>query len=236
MNAREEILSAVRSALAGAKRPDAIARGDNEKARQRLGDHRANLIPARGRLGAKARVDLFIREAEKVNATLARVSSVSGVPREVTRYLTKNNLPTTLKVAPGALEPFIPWTKQTLLNLEKRRATGADSTCVSHAFAGVAETGTLVLLSGPGSPTTLNFLPSTHIIIVLAAEIVGDYEEVWARMRKENTETNGRFMPRTVNWITGPSRTADIEQTLLLGAHGPHRLHIVIVDEETPFP
>jgi L-lactate dehydrogenase complex protein LldG len=38
-------------------------------------------------------------------------------------------------------------------------------------------------------------------------------------------------MPRNVNWITGPSRTADIEQTLLLGAHGPQRLHIVIVDE-----
>ena len=236
MNAREEILGAVRSALAGTKRPDAIARGDSAKARQRLGDHRANLIPARGRLGAKARVDLFIREAEKVAATLARVSSLSGVPREVARYLAKNNLPMILKVAPGASEPFIPWTKQTLLSVEEGPADDADSTSVSRAFAGVAETGTLVLLSGPSSPTTLNFLPPTHIVIVSAAEIVGDYEEVWARMRTENTEADGRFMPRTVNWITGPSRTADIEQTLLLGAHGPHRLHIVIVDEETPSP
>ena len=205
-------------------------------ARRRLGDHRANLIPARGRLGAKARLDLFIREAEKVNATLARVSSASGVPREVARYLAKNNLPMTLKVAPGGPNLFIPWTKQTLLSVEEGPADGADSTSVSRAFAGVAETGTLVLLSGPGSPTTLNFLPPTHIVIVSAAEIVGDYEEVWARLRTENTETEGRFMPRAVNWITGPSRTADIEQTLLLGAHGPHRLHIVIIDEETPSP
>ena len=236
MNAREEILGAVRSALSGTKRPDAIAQGDPEKARGRLGDHRANLIPARGRLGVKARLDLFIREAEKVNATLARVSSASGVPREVARYLAKNNLPMTLRTAPGTPDLFIPWTKQTLLSVEEGPADGADSTSVSRAFAGVAETGTLVLLSGPESPTTLNFLPPTHIIIISAAEIVGDYEEVWARLRTEKTGKDGRFMPRAVNWITGPSRTADIEQTLLLGAHGPQRLHIVIVDEETPSP
>jgi len=233
-DARSDILSAVKSALRKA--------GVREKAdstvvvspSQRLGEPRANLIPARGRLGTKARVDLFIREAEQASATVARVSSLSGVPREVARFLAKNNLPMTLKVAPGISEPAIPWTRETLLSVEEGRADGSESASVSRAFAGIAETGTLVMLSGPDNPTTLNFLPPTHVVVISASEIVGDYEESWKSLREKGQQ--GRFMPRAVNWITGPSRTADIEQTLLMGAHGPQRLHIVIVDEENPAP
>jgi L-lactate dehydrogenase complex protein LldG len=94
---------------------------------------------------------------------------------------------------------------------------------VSHAFGGVAESGTLVLTSGRDNPTTLNFLPDTHIVVIDAKDIAGDYETLWARLRGQGA------MPRTVNWITGPSRSADIEQTLILGAHGPRRLHVMVV-------
>jgi L-lactate dehydrogenase complex protein LldG len=89
----------------------------------------------------------------------------------------------------------------------------------------VAETGTLVLTSGPESPTTLNFLPDTHIAVVNRSQITGRYEDVWDKIRD-----NGA-LPRTVNMISGPSRTGDIEQTIQLGAHGPRRLHILILDE-----
>ncbi len=237
-NARSEILGAIREAVAKntGKTPDSL--GDpHADANSRLTDHPVNLIPARGRLGKKARVDLFIREAERVSATVARVSSLVGVPREVARFLAKNNLPMTLKIASEISEETIPWTEQTLLKVEEGRADGTEHTSVSRAFAGVAETGTLVVLSGPGNPTTLNFLPPSHVCVVLASEITGDYEDVWARLRAEKNDEgkgdggSGGFLPRTVNWITGPSRTADIEQTLLLGAHGPQRLHIVIVDD-----
>jgi L-lactate dehydrogenase complex protein LldG len=154
------------------------------------------------------------------------------VPGEVARFLTKNNLPMVLKVAPEISEKIIPWTDQAILKVGIGRANGTDNVCVSRAFAGVAETGTLVVVSGRISPTTLNFLPVIHICLVHASKIAGDYEEVWTRIRAENQEADTiGFMPRTVNWITGPSRTADIEQTLLLGAHGPQRLHIVIVDD-----
>jgi len=233
-DARSDILGAVKAALQPAGGPERAETTTVVSASQRLGDPRANPIPARGRLGAKARVDLFIREAEQASATVARVSGLSGLPREVARYLAKNNLPMTLKVAPEVSEPAIPWTRETLLSVEEGRAEGTESASVSRAFAGIAETGTLVMLSGPENPTTLNFLPPTHVVVVAASEIAGDYEETWNRLRKKGEK--GRFMPRTVNWITGPSRTADIEQTLLMGAHGPQRLHIVIVDEETPVP
>ena len=226
-NARAEILGAIRTAM---KRPDE-GTPENITVEQRIADHKANLIPARGRLGAKARVDLFIREAERVQATVARVSATAGVPREVARFLAKNNLPMRLKIAPETPGKTIPWSEQTLLSVEQGPADGSEAVGVSHAFAGVAETGTLVLLSGADNPTTLNFLPPTHVVVLGAALISGDYEEVWGRLRREKTTEAGRFMPRAVNWITGPSRSADIEQTLLLGAHGPQRLHIVIVDD-----
>jgi L-lactate dehydrogenase complex protein LldG len=232
-DARSEILGAVREAVAKntGKTPESLG-ASNIEANNRLADHPANLIPARGRLGKKARVDLFIREAERVNATVARVSSTDGVPREVARFLAKNNLPMSLKIAPETSDETIPWTEQTLLEVEEGRADGSEHASVTRAFAGVAETGTLVVLSGPGNPTTLNFLPPNHVCVVQASDIAGDYEDVWARLRAEKSgDGSGDFLPRTVNWITGPSRTADIEQTLLLGMHGPQRLHIVIVDD-----
>jgi L-lactate dehydrogenase complex protein LldG len=112
------------------------------------------------------------------------------------------------------------------LAVETGRAESSDANALSHAFAGVAETGTLVLASGPESPTTLNFLPDNHIVIVRADDIEGDYEAIWQRLR---TAYGKGKMPRALNLITGPSRSADIEQEIILGAHGPRRLHILIV-------
>ena len=83
-----------------------------------------------------------------------------------------------------------------------------------------------MLVSGSDNPTTLNFLPDNHIVVLRAADLEGDMESAWDRIR----ERYGKgVMPRTVNMITGPSRSGDIEQQIILGAHGPRRLHIVIV-------
>jgi L-lactate dehydrogenase complex protein LldG len=121
----------------------------------------------------------------------------------------------------------MPWTDEPLLEITTGAAREGDRVSVTGAFAGVAETGTLVLLSGPESPTTLNFMPEAHIVVLPADRIVGAYEEVWALIR---SRFGNGTLPRAVNWITGPSRTADIEQTLLLGAHGPRLLHVLLVD------
>ena len=97
---------------------------------------------------------------------------------------------------------------------------------MSRAVVAAAETGTLFLVSGTDNPTTLNFLPEAHTILIAASEIVGSYEEAWDRLRAIYGQGT---LPRTVNLISGPSRTADIEQTIVRGAHGPSRLLVLIL-------
>jgi L-lactate dehydrogenase complex protein LldG len=120
----------------------------------------------------------------------------------------------------------MPWEEERTLTVSTGASAGNDLAAVSHAFGAVAESGTLMLTSGADNPTTLNFLPDTHVVVVAAADVTGDYETLWQRLR----ERLGA-MPRTVNLITGPSRSADIGQTLVLGAHGPRRLHVMVVGE-----
>ncbi len=221
---REEILAALKQAASGTE-----ADVDN-----RLRAHAANTIPARGQLDGAGRIELFTAEAERVEATVERLASRAAIAAAVARYLTDNNLPSAVKVAPDGYLKDVPWSQQPLLEVTEGAAEGSETAALSHAFAAVAETGTLVMTSSPDNPTTLNYLPLVHIVAVGAADIAGSYEEVWARIREipQNSADSHAFMPRAVNWITGPSRTADIEQTLLLGAHGPQRLHILVIDDE----
>jgi len=186
--------------------------------------------PVRGQTAPAARVAQFQAEAERADATVARVAGGSDVPGAVAAYLAAHNLGTEIRVA-GALKD-IPWPQQPMLTADFGPVTDGDAVGVSRARFGVSETGTLVLLSGPASPARLNLLPETHVVVLAADAIETSYEEVWAKIRNAH-EGDAPMMPRTVNWITGPSRTADLEQTLLLGAHGPRRLHIIIVDEKT---
>ena len=121
----------------------------------------------------------------------------------------------------------LPW-GETALEIAHGPSDGRDLNAVSMAFAGIAETGTLALVSGADNPTTLNFLPDNHIVVLRRKDVVADYETVFARLRAAYGKGGA---PRTLNLVTGPSRSGDIEQTLLLGAHGPRRLHIVIAGE-----
>ena len=118
------------------------------------------------------------------------------------------------------------WGARPLWRLREGRAEPSDMVSLQHAFAGIAETGTLMLPSAPQRPTTLNLLADTEIVLLRASRLVGAYEEAWDLLR---AEIGG--MPRNVMLVTGPSRSADIEQTLELGAHGPRRLHVVLVED-----
>lgn len=198
-------------------------------ARERIAGHARNLIPARARIDHADQIRLFEQMALEVSATVARLPGLDAVPDAVADYLAGHNLPAELRVAPDpALDP-IPWDRRPTLTVSSGRARDADAVSLTGCFAGIAETGTLMLVSGAERPTTLNFLPDTHIVVLKAEQVVGGYEDAWDRLRAHGPAFEGG-MPRTVNMVTGPSRTGDIEQTIQLGAHGPRRLHILLVE------
>lgn len=220
MSARDDVLSNIRRSL-GVTGKEATRRGI---VAQRLQEPSRGPIPARGQGSPAARMATFITEAQRVSATVVVLESAAAVPGEVARYLRESNLPLDVRIGADKRLADLDWHGATV-NVSQGPSAGADLSAVSHAFAGVAETGSLVVLSGPDNPVTLNFLPDNHIVVLSAADLFGDLENVWAKMRRD---LGKGVMPRTVNIITGPSRSADIEQTLLLGAHGPRRLHILV--------
>jgi L-lactate dehydrogenase complex protein LldG len=244
MTARDDILGGIRRSL----RRGPLPADKTAALTAQLGTHRRNLVPARAAaLDHGGRVDLFVVMAEEVQTTVARVASDRDIPAEVARYLAAENLPAELVAAPDASLDAIPWDTRPLLQIRRGRAEAHDAVSLTPCLAAVAETGTLMLASGPGSPTTLNFLPDTHIVVLHAGQVVASYEDGWDQLRAQpapprlagevDRPTGGPegaggapLLPRTVNLITGPSRTGDIEQRIQLGAHGPRRLHVVLVE------
>lgn len=220
-SARDQILDTIRKGRGGG----AVAGADRAVLEARLGAHRRGTIPARVDRDAAALTGLFVEQAEALSATVARVGSVDDVPEAVAAYLARENLPAVLRAAPDPLVEAAPWETRPALTISHGPSDGGDEVGLTGAFAAVAETGTLVLRSGPTHPTTLNFLPDTHIVLLRASQVVGPYEDAWDRLRAAGP------LPRTVNFVSGPSRTADIEQTIQLGAHGPRRLHILLIDD-----
>ena len=250
--ARDDILGGIRRAL----RRGPVSAENGAELQERIAAHRRNLVPARAAaLGRKGRIELFVAMAEAVQTTVARVRSEGDIPAEVARYLAAENLPAELVAAPDPALDAIPWDQRPLLQIRRGRAEAHDAVSLTPSLAGIAETGTLLLASGPGTPSTLNFLPDTHIVVLHAGQVVASYEDGWDLLRTlhqndpaplagEVDRRTGRpegadgssALPRTVNLITGPSRTGDIEQRIQLGAHGPRRLHVVLVEDAPAQP
>jgi L-lactate dehydrogenase complex protein LldG len=224
MTARATLFASIRASLG--------VTGDEPARRaavaERLTQHPRGVIPARGQLPPAERLKLFAAMVEAANGTAEMLASAADVPSAVAALLRRHNLPLQIRRGDDPRLAALPWEKERTLEVSTGASDGHQLASVSHAFAGVAETGTLVMASGPDNPTTLNFLPDTHIVVVDAKDIAGDYETVWQRVR----ETFGiDALPRAINMITGPSRSADIAQILILGAHGPRRLHVLVVGE-----
>jgi len=223
MTARDTILASIRASL-GVTGHEAPRLKEVE---DRLAGHPAGVVPARGHRPPAERAALFGAMLEAAAGTLDRVASLDDVPAAVGAFLRRHNLPLAVRRGGDSLLAAVPWQNEPALDVSQGPSDGRQLASVSHAFGAVAETGTLVLTAGPDNPTTLNFLPDNHIVVLDARDIAGDMETVLARLR----ERFGASLPRVVNFITGPSRSADIEQTLILGAHGPRRLHVVVVGE-----
>ena len=221
MTSRAAVLASIRRAL-GVTGDEATRQFEVE---MRLKQAPPGVIPKRGQGDVLARVAIFKAEAERAQASAAEVREWADAPAEIARFLRENNCPATLRMGADPRLAAMPWS-ETSLEILHGPSDGGDVNAVSAAFAGIAETGTLALVSGPDNPTTLNFLADNHIVVLPREAIEADYEGVFAKLRGIYGKGGA---PRTLNFIAGPSRSADIEQTLLLGAHGPRRLHIVIV-------
>lgn len=230
-SARDQILGDLRASLRGGRTVPAEQAAQLEA---RLRNHPAGLIPRRSAGLDRAKLlDLFEDQARSVTTTVARVKSLADVPAAVAEYLSAQNLPAEAAVAPDKLLDTVPWSARPLLRLRRGKPLPSDQAGISASFAAIAETGTLMMLSGADSPSTLNFLPDTHIVVLPARRVVGPMEEAWRRLREARGDlANAANMPRTVNFITGPSRTADIEQKIEMGAHGPRRQHVILVEDE----
>jgi L-lactate dehydrogenase complex protein LldG len=215
MNARERILGRIRKAQGkGGRGP---AQAELEALSSYLRAHpRGPLPPVEGDLVAR-----FRARAESMQSTTEEVAAEADAPAALASYLRANSLPLAGCVWPDIAH--LDW-KSAGLALEARAATGDDLVGVTGAFAAIAETGTLMLASGPGTPATVSLLPETHVALLRAERIVAYMEQAWDLAR----DAFGQ-LPRAVNFISGPSRTADIEHKLVLGAHGPYRVHIIVV-------
>jgi L-lactate dehydrogenase complex protein LldG len=219
-DAKAQILGQIRRSL----KRDALSPATVAELTERLASHPRNLQVQRVARDHGALVELFVEMATAVNTGVTRLARLADVPAALAELLARENLPARVAASP-ALEG-LPWSDRPVLTVRFDRAQGSDQVSVTPAFAAIAETGTLMLVSGADTPSTLNFLPDTHVVVLTASDVVGPYEDALDRMRAQGG------MPRTINFITGPSRTGDIEQTIQLGAHGPRRLHILLVEED----
>ncbi|HRP75195.1 MAG TPA: lactate utilization protein C [Rhodocyclaceae bacterium] len=217
IGARDDILGRVRSALG------------------RTADNRAGAVAeVEMALAARTRgprpvaptdpVARFRAEGKRMSSTLDEVASLEDVPAAVGRYLASCDLPRQAVAWPKLA--VLDW-RGAGLDVVSRSVTADDPVGITGCFCAIAETGTLMLCSGPETPAATSLLPETHIAVVPVSRIVAGMEEAWTLLRAEC----GAVLPRAVNFVSGPSRTGDIEMTIVLGAHGPYRVHLLLVND-----
>ncbi|MDA0236963.1 MAG: lactate utilization protein C [Proteobacteria bacterium] len=214
MSARENILARIRAANKAVLFVDVM----DSAVADRLASPPISPLPT---------MDWDIEERFKIRcqesaSTLDEIKGIDELPLAVTRYLSKKGLPTKVVCWPDFVD--LPWSAEGI-QMESRSAIGDDKVGLTGSYCAVAETGTLVLLSGQESHATTSLLPETHIAVIRRSRIVKTMEDAWRLIRGEVGS-----LPRQVSFISGPSRTADIEMTLVYGAHGPFRVHVIIID------
>ncbi len=163
----------------------------------------------------------FLTRLRAASASVDQVADLATAATAIAEFLAAERVSEPAVVAAHAMLSSLP-----LANAEQRPLRSTDRVAVTVAFAGVAETGSLALLSRPETPTGFNFLPEFLVCLLPLDRILSSLEDLWVLIRRERGS-----LPRAVNLVTGPSRTADVEQTIQLGAHGPRRLHAIVVTD-----
>jgi L-lactate dehydrogenase complex protein LldG len=223
MTSRARVLDRIRAAL-GADAEDMQRRS---VVATRLADPPRHPIPARASRPRPELMANFEEALRSQGADLIAVAVPDDIPPAVAGYLTRNKLRLRIRAGTDPYFAKLAWSATPDLVLETGPAQDNDGVGLSHAVAGVAETGTLVLASGPDNPVTLAFMPDTHIVVLAREAVVGSYEDARALLGATAEETG--WLPRTVNLVSAPSRTSDIGGKTVMGAHGPRRLAVILV-------
>lgn len=212
--AREQVLARIRSALGRGE----LGEAQTAEIRAGIARHPRQIEPA----FSEPSQQRFQQKLEAAEASFVALATLAEVAAEVERYLDACGAPKRLVTSDDELLRAIEWPA----SIERRPwvARFDDKVAVAAAHCGIAETGSLLLVSGEHNPTSLNFLPDYHIVVLKADQLLPRMEDAWDSLRTSFTQ-----MPRTVNFISGPSKTADVEQTVEYGAHGPRYLHVILV-------
>jgi L-lactate dehydrogenase complex protein LldG len=163
-------------------------------------------------------IDWSVRQA----STVERIASDAEIPAAVARYCDTLGVPR--EVVTWPIYAQLEWADAGV-RCASRPTQGQDKTGVTSVTAGIAETGTILITPSATDHTASVLLPDNHIAIVPAAQIVATMEDGYEIAKAQN----GGQPPRAMHYISGPSRTADIAQTLVIGAHGPIRVHVIVV-------
>lgn len=204
MKARDTILSAIRDRrVSSAPRPS----------------------PYRAAMLADDATTNFSAQATRAAAEVHRLKSLRDVPAAVADILRARNMKAAVHLPSNSpLAELLIWEAAPGL-MRVHSAPGQDDAAIALAPFAIAETGTVVYPAASDAPASWHFRPGLEIVILRASSILPDFEAVLARVKAQGA------MPSTLNLVTGPSRTGDIEQTLELGAHGPKALVVLVVDE-----
>ncbi len=216
MSARDRILGRVREALG---RTGPVAAQDLAAIETKLREHPRGPLPL---MQWEPRAQ-FRARCLALSSTVDDVKDLTGVPAAVSRYLSANGLPSAGVCWPEFAS--LSWAGSGL-SIESRTPRADNPTGITGVYCALAETGTLMMLSSPTTHAATSLLPETHIALVPASRIVRCIEDAWDLLRAERAT-----LPRQVAFVSGPSRTADIEMTLVLGIHGPYRVHIIVLGD-----
>lgn len=165
----------------------------------------------------------FTKKVEQATASLEHINSQQDIVQAVLSYIKEQTLDESVVRTLTPLLNNLKWPDS--LQVEARAATAQDMLVLVEAYAAVAETGSVVMCSSEATPVSLNFLPDHYVCVVRKSSIANTMDDLWDRIRQDST-----MLPRAINIITGPSRTADVEQIIQMGAHGPRRVHLLLLD------
>lgn len=160
--------------------------------------------------------EAFSKRLSMWHADVRMLGSMADVPAAIADVLRGKNMAQRVHIAPdSALALDLPGIEVS------RDAPGQNDAAVTEVPFAIAETGTLAYPAGKGRPASWHFRPVLEIAVLRAADVVPELEDVMRRL--------GGVLPSTLNLVSGPSRTGDIEQTMELGAHGPKSLAVLVV-------